>query len=128
MKANEKVKFLREAKNLSQEKMAAELHMSTNGYAKIERGESRLTISKLEQISTVLGVDVLELMSLGESNILLFQEKDNVSFINSSQELAAEIRQLKQALAHKEEIINQKNTLLEAHKRENELLRKQLGL
>lgn len=128
MKANEKVKFLREAKNFSQEKMAAELHMSTNGYAKIERGESRLTISKLEQISTVLGVDVLELMSLGESNILLFQEKDNVSFINSSQELAAEIRQLKQALAHKEEIIDQKNTLLEAHKRENELLRKQLGL
>lgn len=126
MKINEKIRFLRENQNWSQEEMANKLSMSTNGYSKIERGETRLTIPKLEQISDVFGVDILELMSLGESNILLFQEKDNISFINSSQELAAEVRQLKQALTYKDEIIAQKDALLKAQQRENQLLHQQL--
>ena len=50
MKVNEKIRFLRENKNLTQDQMAERLGMSTNGYAKIERGETRLTIPKLEQI------------------------------------------------------------------------------
>lgn len=128
MKVNEKIRFLRENQNWSQEEMANKLSMSTNGYSKIERGETRLTIPKLEQISDVFGVDILELMSLGESNILLFQEKDNISFINSSQELAAEVRQLKQALTYKDEIIAQKDALLKSQQRENQLLRQQLKL
>ncbi len=102
--------------------------MSTNGYSKIERGETRLTIAKLEEISHILGIDILELMSLGENNILLFQEKDNISFINSSQELASEIKQLRQTVSHKDEIINQKDALLESLQRENALLRNQLGM
>lgn len=128
MKVNEKIRFLRENRNWSQEEMAEKLNMSTNGYSKIERGETRMTLPKLEQISAIFGIDVLELMSLGENNILLFQEKENISFINSPQELASEIRLLKQALSHKDEIIAQKDALLASQQRENELLRKQLDL
>lgn len=131
MKVNEKIRFLRENQNWSQEEMAEKMNMSTNGYSKIERGETRLTIPKLEQISAVFGVDILELMSLGENNILFFQESDNNfnnSIINTSQELATEIRQLKQTLAHKDEIIAQKDALLASQQRENELLRKQLKM
>ncbi len=130
MKVNEKIRFLRENQNWSQEEMANKLNMSTNGYSKIERGETRLTINKLEQISEVLGVDILELLSLGESNIVLFQDSDNNfnnSIINSSQELAAEIKQLKQTITHKDEMLAQKDALLQSQQREIELLRKQLG-
>ena len=64
MKVNEKIKFLRESKHLSQEEMANKLGMSTNGYAKIERGETRLNIPKLEQIVNILDMDIIELHRL----------------------------------------------------------------
>ncbi len=117
MKVNEKIRILRENNNWSQQQLAERLNMSISGYAKIERGESSLTISKLEQIAEVFGVDILELMSLGESNILLFQEKDNMSFINSSQELASEVRNLKQTITHKDELLAQKDNEITALKK-----------
>jgi transcriptional regulator with XRE-family HTH domain len=47
MKVHEKIRNLREAKNWSQEEMAAKLNMSVNGYSKIERGETKAYIPKL---------------------------------------------------------------------------------
>lgn len=131
MKVNDKIRFLREKQGWSQEYMSEKLNMSTNGYSKIERGETRLTIPKLEQISEVFDIDILELMTLGERNILFFQESDNNfsnSIINASQDLASEILRLKEAIAYKDEIIAQKNAVIEAQQRENELLRNQLKL
>jgi len=60
---------MRESKNWSQEEMAAKLNMSVNGYSKIERGETKAYIPKLEQISEVLEMDLMELMSLGEKHV-----------------------------------------------------------
>lgn len=54
MKINEKLRLLRENHRLSQEEMANKLSMSTKGYAKIERGETRSNLPKLEQISEIL--------------------------------------------------------------------------
>lgn len=108
------MRFLRENKNWSQEEMADRLGMSTNGYSKIERGETRLTIPKLEQIADILEVDILELISLGEKNIVFFQESDNnMNIIGSShEELAVEIKHLKQAINYKNEIISSKNEII----------------
>lgn len=75
MKINEKIRLLREERHWSQEEMANKLQMSTNGYAKLERGESRLYIPKLEQIADVFDVDVLELMSVGERKCSLISRK-----------------------------------------------------
>ena len=126
MKVNEKIRFLRENKNLTQDQMAERLRMSTNGYAKIERGETRLTIPKLEQIVEVFDTDVLELMSLGEK-IVYFQDRDNhsINIINpTSQDLTAEIIQLKQTITHQQEILEAKNQLIEAQKFPLESLQK----
>lgn len=126
MKVNEKIRFLRENKNLTQDQMAERLRMSTNGYAKIERGETRLTIPKLEQIVEVFDTDVLELMSLGEK-IVYFQDRDNhsINIINpTSQDLTAEIIQLKQTITHQQEILEAKNQLIEAQKLQLESLQK----
>lgn len=47
--------------------MANKLSMSTKGYAKIERGETRVNIPRLEQISEIFDMDVCDLLAFGES-------------------------------------------------------------
>lgn len=127
MKVNEKIKFLRESKRLSQEEMASLLGMSTNGYAKIERGETRLNIPKLEQIVEVLDMDIMELMSIGERNVVFFQESDsNINIIGSSQEATFEIVQLKNLLSYKEELLAHKDQIIEMQKQEIARLNKLL--
>lgn len=63
MKSYEKIRELRENHHLTQEEMALKLNLSTTGYAKIERGETRLNIPRLEQIAEILDVDIMEFMS-----------------------------------------------------------------
>lgn len=59
---NEKNGKLREANTWLQEQMAEKLNISLNGYAKIERGESKIYLEKLEQIAQVVDIDFVELM------------------------------------------------------------------
>ncbi len=112
MKVNEKIRFLRENKSWSQEEMANKLGMSTNGYSKIERGETRLSLPKLEQIVQILDTDIIELMSLGEKNVIYFQENEShnsLNIVGSNQaELAMEINHLKKELALKDELLTAK--------------------
>ncbi len=127
MKVNEKIRFLRESKSLTQDEMAERLGMSTNGYAKIERGETRLTIPKLEQIVEVFDTDILELISLGENKVVYIQDSDNhsINIINPiSQDLAAEIIQLKQTISHQQEMLDAKNELISLQKSQLEALQK----
>ena len=129
MKVNEKIRSLREARNWSQEEMANKLGMSTNGYSKIERGETRLYIPKLEQIADAFDIDVLELMSMGEKNVIMYhQESNNSNFniISDSSELTQQIEFLKLQLDHKNELIKAKDEIIEMQRRENSLLREAL--
>lgn len=66
MKTNEKIRQLRESRQWTQEEMATKLSMSTNGYAKIEHGDTRSNLDRLEQISEVFGIDIVELLAYGE--------------------------------------------------------------
>ena len=66
---NDKIRKVRESKAWSQEQMAEKLNMSLNGYAKIERGETKLYLDKLEQIAQVFDIDVVELMQSDGKNI-----------------------------------------------------------
>lgn len=124
MKINDKIRFLRESKNWSQEEMAMRLGMSTNGYSKIERGETNLTIPKLEKIVEVFDTDILEVMSLGERNVVVFKESNHsLSIINpSSQDLIAEITQLKQAINYQTELLEQKERFIELQKSQIETM------
>ncbi|MDD5276028.1 MAG: helix-turn-helix transcriptional regulator [Methylovulum sp.] len=111
MKIQEKLRFMREARNWSQEEMATKLNMSTNGYAKIERGETKASIPKLEQISEILDMDLMELLSFGEKQVLCLIGESNHSnngcnIIGSSKELAVEIQNLQLLVSHKDEVID----------------------
>lgn len=68
---------MRQLKGWSQEQMAEKLGMSVNGYSNIERGETDLQISRIEEIARVLQVDLLELFSFGEKNFYYLSGVNN---------------------------------------------------
>lgn len=77
MNVRDKIRFIRQLKGWSQEEVAEKLEMSINGYANIERGETDVQISRLEQIAKIFGIDLTELMSFGERNIICFLGDNN---------------------------------------------------
>ena len=69
MAVSEKIKFIRQLKGWSQEDMADKLEMSVNGYGAIERGETNVNLSRLEQIASIFGIELAELVGLNEKAI-----------------------------------------------------------
>lgn len=65
----ENIKRFRELKNISRQQMAADLELSLSGYAKLERGEIDVTISRINQIANLLGVDISQLLNFDTSQI-----------------------------------------------------------
>lgn len=60
MKVCEKIKRLRQDKGWSQEEIANKLNISTNAYGCIERGDTDISLSRLEDISAVFEMDVAD--------------------------------------------------------------------
>jgi len=72
MEVHKKIKFVRQFRGWSQEKMAEKLGMTLNGYTNIELGKTDPPISRVKQISETLGVDLGELVGLNDKNVLNF--------------------------------------------------------
>lgn len=112
MNVNEKIRKIREEKEWSQEQMAERMNMSLNGYAKIERGETKLHLEKLEQIAQILDIDVVSLISPDDKNVCVqISENINLSPVyqgNNDQSLITEIEKLKLELKYKDELLEQK--------------------
>ncbi len=70
MEVYEKIKFLRMFKGWSQEEMAEKLGMALHGYAKIERGEVDVNLTRFKQIAETLEIDPAQLMGLNETAVL----------------------------------------------------------
>jgi transcriptional regulator with XRE-family HTH domain len=75
------IKKFRELADISRKEMAAQLDLSLSAYSKIERGETDLTISKLEKISKVLGIDLAQLLSFDSSQIFNISGNQNVQAV-----------------------------------------------
>lgn len=121
---NDKIRFLRLYKHWSQEEMAKNLHMTTKGYAKIERGEVDITISKLKQISKVLGVELKELIGLDDKNVFNFIENFHSSLVQSNNNVI-EQTECKHELEKAQLLLEQKDKEIAYLKEFIELMRKQ---
>jgi transcriptional regulator with XRE-family HTH domain len=64
-----KIKQIRELKNLTQEYVASQLGLTTRAYSKIETGETQLTINRLNQISTILEVEPMEVLGFDDKQV-----------------------------------------------------------
>ena len=69
MPVHEKIRFIRQIKGLTQEEAANKLQMSVNGYGDIERGETDVNLSRLEQIASLFEIRLSELFGLDEKTI-----------------------------------------------------------
>lgn len=117
MQINEKIKKVRELNQLTQENMATQLNMSTNGYAKIERGKTRLNIPMLERISAVLGMDLMDLLSIDDRSLIcLVSENSQHSSNYYGSDTSAEVEKMQLMLDHKEQLLIQKEREIEALK------------
>lgn len=119
MQVNEKIRLMREMNDWTQEDMAEKMSMSLNSYAKLERGESKLYLDKLEKVAEVFEVDVTDLLSLNKQGLIYLVNKeisgDNSGFINyygSDENMAFELEKQKLMLTHNDEIIQQKDELI----------------
>jgi len=125
----EKIKFMRTEKSISREEMAEKLGLSVNGYANIERGETDVQMSRIQQIADVLDVDLMELLSFGERNVVCFTGNENhflTNFNNISHDSTESI-DLKNDLEKAHLIIEAKNAEVAYLKEIIELMKKAQG-
>ena len=69
MHIGQKIKKLRELKNLTQTHVAQKLGVSQSAYSKMELGESEVTFNRLEKISEVLEMKPEEVIAFNESMV-----------------------------------------------------------
>jgi len=84
MKLNEKIRIIRTSKELKRELVAEKLGIDVVNYGKLERGETKITIEKLEKIAEILDVSVQEIFDFDE-NTNTVNKKDNISNYNNIQ-------------------------------------------
>jgi transcriptional regulator with XRE-family HTH domain len=103
MKVGDKIKKLRELKNYTQQYMADQLDLSISGYGKIERDETDISISRLEKIAAVLGVDVYTILNFDERHIFNFNNgKEAFGIVHNNYSMQTELLE-KMILQYKEE-------------------------
>lgn len=130
MSVNEKVRLFRELNQWSQEEMAERMNMSVAGYAKIERGETNISLHKLKQIASVLKIDLLDLVSTHDSGVILVGGENNQNHFRNNyygnQAAELEVEKLKLELKHKDELLKQRENELETLRDIVNLLKQQM--
>lgn len=123
MAIHDKVRQLRENHGWSQELMAEKIGLSKNSYARIERGETKLDLNKLEQIAGVFKIDLLQLIEADKKGLIvqqsiLFQEEQNdnknINILASDEKLISEIEHLKLQIQSLEQLIIEKDARIES--------------
>ena len=71
----ERIRKLRETKNISQEKMAIELFLTQSNYGRLEKDDKRLTVPKLQKIVEILEVSISQLF--GEQTSKIIHQNNN---------------------------------------------------
>ncbi|MEN9460544.1 MAG: hypothetical protein RIS84_564 [Pseudomonadota bacterium] len=84
MQLHEKIKLIRTVKGWSQEEVAERLSMSVNGYANIERGETDIHLSRLEQIARIFEIELAELFGMNDKNIFNFSGNAHNNYCQNS--------------------------------------------
>lgn len=121
MDLKEKIRTLREFHNWTQEQMAELMDISTNSYARLERGESQMKMEHLEKIAKLFKIDAIDLMKATDKSVLfLLSETENAFDSGNNQNnyygndtLIHEVDKLKLIIQHKDELLAQQKNEIE---------------
>lgn len=72
MQVSEKLKFIRHIKQWSQEEVAHRLNISASAYGSIERGETKLSLGRLEELAKVFDIELTQLLDSDEKKAFNF--------------------------------------------------------
>lgn len=131
MKVNEKIRILREHKHWSQEDIAHKLNISANAYSKIERGETRLNLPRLEQLAEIFEMDIIELLQtdVPQYHVGNYNNNSEISFYaNVPNDFTSEIEKLRQVIHHQQELLDTKELFIKQQNRELETLKELIEL
>lgn len=111
MKANEKLKQLRELHNWSQEHVSEKINITPSSYAKIERGETGLTLERLQQFAEIYNVEISEIVEPNKGSFYQVNENSSCNIYNHStiHPTQTEIEKLHLTIQHKDELISKLN-------------------
>jgi transcriptional regulator with XRE-family HTH domain len=70
IEAGQNIKVIRELKNFTQDYVATRLNMSVPNYSNIETGKTDVTLTRLQQIATVLQIDFRQILNLNRAKML----------------------------------------------------------
>lgn len=100
----DKIRNIRELKNLTQEYMASQLGMTQAGYSKIESGTSQVNYSKLTEIAKTLDVNIEDILAFDSQKY--FNSFNNVKGSNNgSVTIHVEDNKMKQLYEDKIELL-----------------------
>jgi transcriptional regulator with XRE-family HTH domain len=71
MEIGQKIKKVRELRNLTQDYIASKIGMTQESYSKIESSRNNISIQKLEKIAEILEVNPSDLLNFDENRVLL---------------------------------------------------------
>ncbi|MEQ1636180.1 MAG: helix-turn-helix transcriptional regulator [Methylococcales bacterium] len=113
MAVHEKIRLVRQLKGWSQEDVASKLDMSTNGYGSIERGETDVNLSRLEQIAEIFGIKLSDLLELNEKIVFNQAGENNHQSNWHIGSCSPEFLQLKTELEKEQAVNTQKDKEIE---------------
>ncbi len=119
MELPQKLKLIRSFKSWTQEDIAEKLGISTHAYAKIERGETDVNLSRLQQIAEVMEIELSQLFGLDEKNVFNLSGDNNTQCQNVNS-LSTELIEYK----HK---LEKANLIIEEQAREMDYLKQQVN-
>lgn len=92
------MRLLRKQRDYTQDNMASELAITPGAYAKIERGETDPSVTRLQKIAEILGVDITYFFagSIGSSDIIEQSSRQPYDFASKTEleQLAQLVKQL----------------------------------
>ncbi len=109
---NDVIRQIRVSKNLTQKEVAERLSISQNGYSKIERGFSVMTLGRVKDIAKALGVDYMEILKEGEK-----ASKNSEDYDPSSEYVNEDLESLRL------ENLRERKALSKLHAKEKSVLR-----
>lgn len=120
MGMHDKIRLMREIRQWSQEEMASKMNMSLSGYAKIERGETKLHYDKLVQIAQIFNMSLSDLVNSDKGLFFYMNENcdnNSLTYYSSADVATIEIEKLKLSISHKDELLAQKEKEIESLKK-----------
>ena len=115
-KIGDNLRKIREIKGIKQESVAKQLGLTTNGYGKIERGETSLNIKRLEEIAEILGVNALDIMQFDENIIFNINTMSNSApngTVNNYSLIKEERRFLADQIKSLNELVEKQNNIID---------------